>query len=263
MLAAAGIAAGVAVVGHGILIGESASAAVPAANGYIHPTDPFKASTEAAGQFNAPRDGGARRHIGLDTWGYRGMPILAIAGGRVSGGDWNSTSADPHGWGNHVVIDHGNGVSSRCAHFEGRPTVDMGNEVVQGQTIGHMGNSQRGAQNPSMGVHLHFEILVNGAYISPLAFLQGNSVPPIHEDNPDPGQDTSAIYRRNNNMASLYYTTVNGVTTFALAGDGAGNAAWLETTDQQLANQLAAQHGNAAFLTPGSYNQWRGWYLGQ
>lgn len=85
-----------------------------------------------------------------------------------------------------------------------------------------------------------------------------NGATPTPEDN--------AIYRtiqRNNNMASLYYTTVNGVTTFALAGDGVGNAAWLETTDQALANALAAQHGNAAYLTQGSFNQWKGWYLGQ
>ncbi|GAA1207287.1 M23 family metallopeptidase [Microbacterium maritypicum] len=205
MLAATGITAGVALVGRGILTGESASAAVPATNGYIYPTDPFKASTEAAGQFNAPREG-TRRHMGLDTWGYRGMPVLAIAGGYVSGGDWESTPSDPHGWGNHIVVDHGNSVVSRYAHFEGAPIVARGATVAQGQTLGYMGNSQRGPRNSAMGVHLHFEILVNGAFVSPLAFLAGNSSPPVTNPNPDPGYEPIGIA----DMTFLCITPING-----------------------------------------------------
>lgn len=261
LLAATGIAAGVALVGTGVLHGESASAAVPAANGYIYPTDPFRMSTEAGGQYLAPREG-TRRHMGIDTWGYRGMPILAIAGGQVSGGDWSSTGSDGHGWGHYVQINHGNGVTSRYAHFNGAPTVNMGASVNQGQVIGYMGNSQYGPTS-GMGVHLHFEVLVGGSFVNPLSFLQGNSIPPTTEPNPSPGIDQAAIHRRNNNMSSLYYSTINGTTVFALAGDGVGNAGWLETTDQSFANQLAAQHGNAAYLTPGSFNQWKSWYLGQ
>ena len=261
LLTATGIAAGVAVVGAGVLQDESASAAVPAANGYIYPTDPFQMSTGSGGQYLAPREG-TRRHMGIDIWGYRGMPILAVASGQVSGGDWQSTSSDGHGWGHYVQINHGNGVTTRSAHFNGAPTVGMGAHVSQGQVIGYMGNSQRGPTS-SMGVHLHFEVLVNGSFVNPLSFLQGNSIPPTQEPDPSPGIDRTAIYRRNNNMSSFYYTNVNGSTLFALAGDGVGKAAWLETYDQDFANQLAAQHGNAVYLIPASFNQWKAWYLGQ
>lgn len=182
LLAATGLAAGLALVGNGILEAAPASAAVPAANGYIYPTDPFRASTEAAGQFNAPRENG-RRHMGLDTWGYRGMPILAVASGRVIGGDWQSTSGDGHGWGHNVLIDHGNGVVTRSAHFNGAPTVGHGATVSQGQIIGYMGNSQYGPTS-GMGVHLHFEVLINGAYISPLHFLTVGAGP--SPTNPQP-----------------------------------------------------------------------------
>ena len=133
------------------------------------------------------------------------MPILAIAAGWVSGGDWISTSADPHGWGHHVVVDHENGVVSRYAHFDGAPTVPQGARVTQGQVIGYMGNSQRGPQS-SMGVHLHIEILVNGAFVSPLAFLQGNSTPPVTNPNPDPGYGPMGIA----DMTFLCMTPING-----------------------------------------------------
>ncbi|WP_146116840.1 M15 family metallopeptidase [Microbacterium sp. MYb64] len=73
--------------------------------------------------------------------------------------------------------------------------------------------------------------------------------------------DQSAIYRRNNNMASLFYKTEGGL-LFALAGDGPNKAGWLEIVDQNLANQLAAQHGNAAYLSLATWNQWKGWYMG-
>lgn len=192
MLALSGIAAGIAVVGHGVMWGESASAAVPAANGYIYPTDPFKASTEAAGQFNAYRTP-ERRHMGLDTWAYRGAPILAIAAGRITGGDWNSTSGDPHGWGHFVTVDHGNGVQSRYAHFNGAPIVQLNANVRQGQVLGYMGNSQNGPQKASMGVHLHFEVIVNGTYVSPLLFLKGNATPPPASNHRNPSEEPLLI----------------------------------------------------------------------
>lgn len=192
LIAAGGLAAGVALLGHDFLTGDRADAAVPAANGYIYPTDPFRMSTEAAGQYNAPREG-SRLHKGIDTWGpsgaARGTPILAIAGGRVAGGDWNSTSGDGHGWGHHVVIDHGNGVTSLYAHFDGPPTVGINQTVQQGQLIGRMGNSQLGPTS-GMGVHLHFEIKVNGSYVNPLTFLNSGTGPAPSPNPPGSGAIT-------------------------------------------------------------------------
>jgi hypothetical protein len=148
----------------------AASAAIPAGNGYIYPTDPFRMSTESGGQYDAPRSG-ERLHKGIDTWGYRGMPILAVAAGRVVGGDWNSTGSDSHGWGHFVRVDHGNGVQTLYAHFDGAPVVTAGELVQQGQTLGGMGDSQYGPTS-AMGVHLHFEVFVNGVNVHPLNFIQ-------------------------------------------------------------------------------------------
>lgn len=67
--------------------------------------------------------------------------------------------------------------------------------------------------------------------------------------------------QRRRSMSTLYYTKDATGSLFALAGDGLGTAAWLETRDQSLANALAAQHGNAAFLTPGSFASWKKRYL--
>lgn len=67
--------------------------------------------------------------------------------------------------------------------------------------------------------------------------------------------------QRRRSMSTLYYTKDATGSLFALAGDGLGTAAWLETRDQSLANALAAQHGNAAFLTPSSFASWKKRYL--
>ena len=48
---------------------------------------------------------------------------------------------------------------------------------------------------------------------------------------------------------------------FVLAGDGEGEAAWLEISDPALANELAAIHGNAVFLSTGTWNVWKDKYL--
>lgn len=73
--------------------------------------------------------------------------------------------------------------------------------------------------------------------------------------------DTLTPIRNNNGMSSLYYTTDATGNLFALAGDGTGAAAWLETRDSALANALAIQHGHAAFLSLASFNNWKGVYL--
>ena len=63
-------------------------------------------------------------------------------------------------------------------------------------------------------------------------------------------------------MATMYYKQENGKTTFALAGDGQGKAAWLETEQQDFANKLASIHGSALQLSPDTWNLWRSYYLG-
>jgi len=72
---------------------------------------------------------------------------------------WNS------GYGNRVVINHGNGFKTTYNHLESI-NVTPGQSVDRGEWIGIMGNTGR-----STGRHLHFEILRNGALVNPLDYL--------------------------------------------------------------------------------------------
>ena len=64
---------------------------------------------------------------------------------------------DGGGWGNYVVIDHGNGVVTLYAHMkEGSMSVKVGENVENGQQIGEVGNSGH-----SYGAHAHVEAIFN------------------------------------------------------------------------------------------------------
>ena len=77
-----------------------------------------------------------------------------------------------------------------------------------------------------------------------------------------PGQSIQTITaRRNNGMSSLYTTKDATGTIYALAGDGRGRAAWLETRDVALYTAWAGQHGNAVYLSLPTYGTWKANYL--
>lgn len=101
-----------------------------------------------------------RRHTGQDLQAVTGTPVLASASGRVV----LSRLMDIHG--NNIVIDHGWGIYSEYAHLSERYVVP-GQFVLQGQIIGLSGSTGR-----STGPHLHWEIAVNGIWVSPLDFIQ-------------------------------------------------------------------------------------------
>ncbi|KKQ31443.1 MAG: Peptidase M23 family protein [Candidatus Shapirobacteria bacterium GW2011_GWE1_38_10] len=94
----------------------------------------------------------------------RGNPaIVAAATGTVVTAGWNGG-----GYGNYVVIDHGNGQSTLYAHMSNNSiVVKAGDKVSQGQKIGTMGSTGR-----STGTHLHFEIVAGGAKLDPLKMLK-------------------------------------------------------------------------------------------
>lgn len=86
---------------------------------------------------------------GVDMAAPSGSPIYAAAGGTVivsRVGGWNG------GYGNYVVIDHGNGVQTLYAHMS-TDDVSVGETVSRGQKIGSVGNTGQ-----STGYHLHFEV---------------------------------------------------------------------------------------------------------
>ena len=100
-----------------------------------------------------------RMHEGIDVAGPSGTPIAAAAAGTVILAGWNG------GYGNMVVVDHGGGISTGYAHMSSI-AVSTGQSVGQGTVVGGMGTT-----GSSTGVHLHFEVRVNGAATNPLAYL--------------------------------------------------------------------------------------------
>jgi murein DD-endopeptidase MepM/ murein hydrolase activator NlpD len=99
-------------------------------------------------------------HRALDIAGTYGEVVVATDAGVVVYASWERT-----GYGNLVVIDHGNGFISYYAHLYGF-YVDAGQTVGQGQPIGARGNTGR-----STGAHLHFEIRHNDVHRNPLELL--------------------------------------------------------------------------------------------
>ncbi|PRY05113.1 M23 family metallopeptidase [Paraburkholderia sp. BL25I1N1] len=98
-------------------------------------------------------------HPGLDLVAKTGTPILAAAGGRVV------FAGEKSGYGNAVEIDHGNGLMTRYGHAS-RIVVHVGDLVLPRQYIADVGSTGR-----STGPHLHFEVLVDGAPVNPVAYL--------------------------------------------------------------------------------------------
>jgi len=96
-------------------------------------------------------------HTGIDMVTPVGNSVVAAKSGiviSVSTG-WSG------GYGNMILIDHGNGVKSRYAHLSSI-AVSAGEAVGAGEYIGASGNTGR-----STGAHLHFEAIVNGSYTAP------------------------------------------------------------------------------------------------
>ncbi len=100
-----------------------------------------------------------RLHAGLDIGGASGQPIVAANDGRVIWAAWRG------GYGNAVIIDHGNGRTSLYAHMSSVAT-SPGTDVERGDTIGAVGTT-----GLSTGPHLHFEIRVNGSPVDPRPYL--------------------------------------------------------------------------------------------
>lgn len=104
-------------------------------------------------------------HFGIDLQHRGGAPIFAAEAGTVVRADygWNG------GYGNVIEVDHGGGIKTLYAHNK-TLYVQKGDSVARGQAISFMGNTGR-VHGPT-GIHLHFEVHVNGVKKNPVVYLQ-------------------------------------------------------------------------------------------
>jgi len=99
------------------------------------------------------------RHTGLDIAAPTGTEIRAVRAGRVEKAGWWG------GYGNCVIINHGDGVRTLYAHAS-RILVKRGERVVQGQVVARVGSTGN-----STGPHVHFEVRLDNRFKDPLDFL--------------------------------------------------------------------------------------------
>ena len=119
--------------------------------------------TDGYGYRTIDEEGGSSDfHGGIDSNkpGCYGEPIVASASGYVITADNTG-----NGFGIHVIVDHGGGLSTLYAHMSSC-TVSSGDYVTQGQTIGYIG-----ATGYAYGNHCHFEVRVDGERQNPLNYV--------------------------------------------------------------------------------------------
>ena len=98
--------------------------------------------------------------LGIDVAGKTGEPVYAVDNGVVVYAGWNNW-----GYGNMVVINHGNGWQTLYAHLSSYSVV-CGQSVYQTNLLGAIGNTGN-----SSGAHLHFEMMYNGGKVNPWDYL--------------------------------------------------------------------------------------------
>ncbi|HEV7826735.1 MAG TPA: M23 family metallopeptidase [Mycobacteriales bacterium] len=104
------------------------------------------------------------QHKGLDIGATTGTPIRAVGEGTVRLARWYG------GYGNAVIIDHANGVSTLYGHAS-ELDVKPGQRVTAGQLIGKVGST-----GDSTGPHLHLEVRVKDRQIDPQPWLTARGI---------------------------------------------------------------------------------------
>jgi murein DD-endopeptidase MepM/ murein hydrolase activator NlpD len=102
----------------------------------------------------------ATNHWGIDIDGELGNAVWAVDNGVIVYSGWSD-----NGYGNLVVVDHGNGWQSLYAHLDSI-NVSCGESVYQGSVLGGLGTTGN-----SSGPHLHFELIYGSTKVNPWDFL--------------------------------------------------------------------------------------------
>lgn len=156
-------------VGQSLIVpnGVPPSKPKPPPTQYLARSQVVTQNTTADGRFIWPAPGYISQyfsyyHPAIDIVNSSGPAVVAGDSGRVEIAGW----PDRTGYGNRVIIDHGNGFTTLYAHLA-KVLVSPGDYVGKGQTIGIMGTTGR-----ATGIHVHFEIRKNGVVLNPLSFLK-------------------------------------------------------------------------------------------
>jgi murein DD-endopeptidase MepM/ murein hydrolase activator NlpD len=121
--------------------------------GYAYITSPFEIRKH-------PITGVVKQHTGVDIGAANRSKILAAGAGTVILASWYGA------YGNAVIVDHGNGVSTLYGHMSSLGA-QVGQTVVAGQIIGYVGST-----GYSTGPHLHFEIRIDGTPTDPMPYFR-------------------------------------------------------------------------------------------
>ncbi|MBX3196168.1 MAG: M23 family metallopeptidase [Microbacteriaceae bacterium] len=136
---------------------------------------PFPTAVKISSGFGervAPCMGCSSMHMGLDFQPPNDSPVYAIAAGTVAFQEDSS-----YGYGNHVIINHGDllgdghNIVTLYAHMQhGSVPVRSGDQIQVGDFLGLVGRT-----GTATGIHMHFEVLVDGVQVDPFTWLKTNT----------------------------------------------------------------------------------------
>lgn len=148
--------------GGGSSSGGGGGAAYAGATGsFVFPVASYVYISSRFGERVHPITGELKNHNGMDIASNMGTTVYAADGGKVVLAEWYG------GYGNCIMIDHGNGYKTLYGHLS-VIGVSEGQSVTQGAVIGAVGSTGN-----STGPHLHFEVYANDSRIDPEQFYSG------------------------------------------------------------------------------------------
>lgn len=154
----------------GINVNRSSASQKTSSAGFVNPTTASNSVvTSGYGGRNAVKTSkgySSTNHDGIDIGGTGGN-LNGQAADSIGGGKVAEVGYDENGYGNYVVVDHGNGYTSLYGHLQ-QATVKQGDTVSAGQQVGVIGST-----GSSSAPHLHLRVHKNGQSIDPRTVIPG------------------------------------------------------------------------------------------
>lgn len=154
----------------GINVNRSSASQKTSSAGFVNPTTASNSVvTSGYGGRNAVKTStgySSTDHDGIDIGGTGGN-LNGQAADSIGGGKVTEVGYDENGYGNYVVVDHGNGYTSLYGHLQ-KATVKQGDTVSAGQQVGVIGST-----GSSSAPHLHLRVHKNGQSIDPRTVIPG------------------------------------------------------------------------------------------